>query len=151
MKAFSTVSQPAVASEYIYSAMVGDDEVVEQDKGLYKPQLFYVWRKGTHQGAADSHIGRFTLAPLAGCCGVVVSTDSYLEESWRKTPVVSEHFHKLKEETARKLGYSLMLATTQLRNIPEVVGASKAKWKFIHFFRNKRTDNDLGLMIKDLK
>lgn len=125
----------------------GPEFEVLEGKGLDKPIKFMVIRGND----PPRELGHFTLAPLPGCCGVVVSTESYLDPSWRGKTVISEHFHKIKEATARKLGYSMMLATVQLRNIPEVVGGSKAGWKLDHFFRNKRTENDLAFMFKELK
>lgn len=94
--------------------------------------------------------GRFTLAPMPGCCGVVVSTGSYIEPYQRGQYNPSRWFHSLKAETARHFGYTTMIMTTQLRNIPEVVGASHCGWKFHEFFRNKRTGHDIGIAIKVL-
>jgi hypothetical protein len=124
---------------------LGDEYPLE--KGLDGVVNFIVSR--TPSSAGD--FGWFTLAPLPGCCGVVVSIHSRLKEGWAGTPVIGDHFHKLKEHVARELGYSMMLATTQLRNIPEVVGASKAGWRIEKFFRNKRSGNDIGVMFKELK
>lgn len=128
---------------YVVSCEV-EDLLTTPDKGLTGPVTFKLSLYNDEDRVVNTN---FTLAPLYGCCGVVVSTGS-----WNKEPSISSSdFHKIKEQIARHLGYSLMLATTQLRNIPEVIGAGKNDWKFVHTFRNKRTDNDLGLMIKDLK
>jgi hypothetical protein len=119
------------------------DEEVYKEKGLEGPKSFPV-----RMGDATI-VGSFTLSPMPGCCGIVVSTDSQLHNPYRGTWTGPE-FHEIKSKVATYFGYKTMLMTTQLRNFPEVVGASKAKWKFVHCFRNKRTDNDIGIAIKDL-
>lgn len=119
------------------------------EKGLFKPERFVV-KFEHHDGTSSTDIGHFSLEPMPGCCGVIVSTGSYLEPHQRGDHNISRWFHELKAETARKFGYTTMLMTTQLRNIPEVVGASRHKWRFFHYFRNKRTNNDIGIAVKDL-
>lgn len=117
-----------------------------QNKGLEVKTHFIVY-SGT--GPTRSKIGSFTLEPMPGCCGIVVSTQSFLEPHCRGGRT-GKLFHELKAKTAKTLGYTTMFMTTQLRNIPEVVGASHAKWKFLHYFRNSRTNNDIGIAVKDL-
>jgi hypothetical protein len=99
--------------------------------------------------AIGNKFGGFCLEPMPGNCGIVVSTGSYVEPNWRGTH--SKHFHQLKEKVARHFGYTVMIMTTQLRNIPQVVGASQANWRFVEYFRNTRTGNDCGIAIKVLK
>jgi hypothetical protein len=125
---------------------VPDDETKE--KGLYGPRQFEVrWR---HSDDTSTKVGTFALEPMPGCCGIVVSKGSYLEPNQRSQHNISRWFHDLKALTAKHFGYSTMLMTTQLRNFPEVCGASRSKWRFFHAFRNKRTDNDIGIAVKDL-
>lgn len=124
------------------------DDQEYKEKGLPGRMDFTVmWQ--SHPNSPKVAVGRFALEPMPGCCGVVVSTDSALNESHRAWNLGSR-FRVLKERVAAHFGYKTMLMTTQLRNIPEVVGASKAGWKFFHFFRNTRTDNDIGIAVKDL-
>lgn len=140
-----------IRADYRNSVLVEfpDGDPGEHEKGLYKEQQFTVeWERSDK---TREKLGTFVLSPLPGCCGVVVSTASYLEEKQRGLSYISTSFHEIKEKVARHYGYSLMLSTVQLRNLPEIIGASKAKWRFIHHFRNKRTDNDLTLGIKELK
>jgi len=118
------------------------------EKGLDVSTGFTVRASSIHP-PLDNKIGTFYLEPMPGCCGIVVSTRSFLETNFRGNPY-GDLFHQLKAAVAKHAGYSTMLMTTQLRNIPEVVGASKARWKFFHYFRNKRTDNDIGIAFKDL-
>jgi hypothetical protein len=118
------------------------------EKGLWKRELFEVFF--TRTDGSKKVYGHFCLEPMPGCCGVVVSTSSQINEEDRGTSI-GPRFHGLKEKVARHFGYSLMLSTVQLRNLPQVIGGSKAGWKYIYHFRNKRTDNDLTLGIKELK
>lgn len=127
-------------------------EIPEEDlqqKGLDKSTTFRVF--WAHQSSPHEEIGQFTLEPMPGCCGIVVSTGSFLKEGWRGAHNIGIWFHEIKQLTAVALGYRVMLMTTQLRNIPEVVGASRAKWRIFHCFRNKRTDNDIGIAFKELQ
>ncbi len=119
-----------------------------KEKGLNGRMTFRVQWEGSSGDLTE--MGQFTLEPFPGCCGIVVSTASYLNEKQRGQHNVSRWFHELKEMTAKHFGYKVMIMSTQLRNIPEVVGASRARWRFFHYFRNSRTDNDIGIAIKDI-
>lgn len=130
----------------VVSCLIEGSETWENEKkGLDEPALFQV----NSTKSPNSLFGQFKLAPMPGCCGVVVSTESYIVPTYRGS-AFSESFHAIKEHVAKQLGYSLMLATIQTRNIPEIVGASKAKWKIVHCFRNKRTTNDIGVALKEI-
>jgi len=119
-----------------------------QSKGLYSRMDFtVVWQSSD---GTPHPFGRFSLEPMPGCCGIVVSTGSYIEPVQRSQHNYSRWFHELKAKVAKHFGYSTMIMTTQLRNFPEVIGASRSGWRFQHSFRNKRTDNDIGIAIKDL-
>src|SRR5687768_17154757 len=87
---------------------------VDFEKGIYEPEPFNVFY-------ATDKIGRFVLAPVAGCCGIVISTESWLDPKWRGQSHISPLFHELKAATAKKLGYSAMMATVELRNLPELI------------------------------
>lgn len=129
----------------VYSEQLWAEVADEQpEKGLNKTTYFIAHCKMTNEKVA-----KFALAPLPGCCGVVVSHDSEIFPAFRSRGY-GRSFHAMKEAVAIKFGYSAMLATTQLRNIPEVVGAAKARWRILESFRNLRTQNDIGVMVKVL-
>lgn len=115
-----------------------------KDKGLQGPMTFMVRILNSTKETAQ-----FTLEPMPGCCGIVVSTQSWITPDWRGGKI-GVAFHALKADVARHFGYKAMIMTTQLRNMPEVVGAAKNGWNFKHYFRNQRTDNDIGIAFKDL-
>ena len=113
----------------------------EPDKGLLSPQKFIVTDK------KESEIGTFTLAPMPGCCGLVVSTALFLIQEYRSTPIGKE-FMELKEWTPEYLGYSAVIATVQLENMAELKSSAKRQYKIIANWRNDRTGNELGIIFK---
>jgi hypothetical protein len=119
------------------------------EKGLKRSMTFEVKYENSVGAPVPGSVAKFCLEPMPGCCGIVVSTHTFVEESYRGG-IIADWLHELKAKTAKSFGYTTMLMTTQLRNIPQVVGASKARWKFFHFFRNDRTGNDIGIAVKDL-
>lgn len=124
-----------------------DFDIPNPEKGLEKEQSFYVYSKHL---STDQKVAFFNLSPLPGCCGVVVSHSSIIYPDSRIYNY-GKAFHALKEQVARHFGYSLMIATTLVKNLPEVIGAAKAGWRHEKIFNNKRTRNDLTLMVKELK
>jgi hypothetical protein len=121
-------------------------ETAKEGKGLYQQADFTVFRKTDH---SDIEIGRFSFATLPGCCGIVVSFYSSLNEVSRGT-AMGPMFHHLKEKVARELGYSQMIATCDVTNFPEVIGASKNRWKILNPFKNRRTGNTIAYMLKNV-
>ena len=115
----------------------------EIEKGLTKAVTFDVFFM---EDVNKKPIGAFTFNPMPGCCGVVISTGSYL----RNRICGGRNFHRLKEFVARELGYSRMLATVETSNFPELIGAAKNGWKLHEAFNNKRTNHQITVMEKAL-
>lgn len=111
-------------------------------KGLEKATRFRV-------RSEDKEVGEFTFEPMPGCCGVVVSTRTWIRPAYRGTGF-GQTLQHLKCGIAQDLGYGAMIATCETSNIPEIVGASKARWKIGPIFTNPRTRHQLGIMIKVL-
>jgi len=122
------------------------EELIKDEKGLYKPVHFSLFRLN-YMG--EAYVGRFTLAPMPGCCGIVISTDTWLEPSARNSGF-SDEFRKLKHKLAKDLGYSVMIATTQTKDIPAFKNMLKSNYEIVKVFRNKRTDNDIAIGVKTL-
>lgn len=116
------------------------------EKGFTEEALFEVFRV-----TPDSEIliGHTFFSPFPGCCGIVVSHGTYLTEKSRHSGL-SDPFRKLKENIARECGYTCMVATTQMSNIPAVGNFFKSRYKFVQTFTNKRTGNLLGVGMKIL-
>ena len=121
-----------------------DEEYI--GKGLSRETLFYIYNT---ENPMIASIGRFTFAPMPGCCGIVVSCFTWLHENHRRSSW-SPMFRELKEEVAKRLGYSMMIATTQMDNIPAVQNMLKSKYHICRTFNNKRTNHLLGLGYKVL-
>lgn len=120
------------------------------EKGLFKGVRFSVhvgWEAAGARPYNEREIGYFKLEPMPGCCGVVISTGSWLNVAERGSNL-GVHFHELKAFVAKELGYSRMLATTQTKNFPELLGAAKSGWKLHDAFINKRTGEQLTVMEK---
>lgn len=94
-------------------------------------------------------VGNFRFSHMPGCCGMVVSHNTFLNRDFRGT-MVSDGFRKLKEELAKELGYTMMIATTRMRDEPAVGNFRKSGYEIVRKFVNKRTNNELGIGLKCL-
>lgn len=122
------------------------NDIGDIEKGLYKETYFQLFRMTDH---SSIDIGRTCLAPMPGCCGVVISYNTFLNKDSRHSGL-SDPFRKLKENLAKHLGYTLMIATTQASNVPAAGNFIKSKYNVVKTFVNKRTNNLLWLGIKEL-
>ena len=112
------------------------------DKGLSEEAKFIIHFN-------DEYLGEFRLSPVQGCCGMVVVSGMWLDKKYRGG-IYSDEIRSLKEKLCKALGYSVMLATTQMKNTPAVRNMEKSGYKFVHSFVNKRTKNLLSVGIKDI-
>lgn len=119
----------------------------DSGKGIEKSIKFTLHRISS--GVSEYEIGHFSLAPMPGCCGMVVSTDSFLNKDSRHSGL-SEPFRQLKHKLAKDLGYTVMIATSQTKDISALANMLKSKYEIVKVFRNKRTTNDVGIGIKIL-
>lgn len=126
------------------------DDPLELEKGLLEVVSFDVRTTPLAEGRVATPYGKFTFQPMPGNCGIVVSTDTWIEYGMRNCGSASR-LHIVKEALARKLGYSMMLSTTISTNVPQVVSAAKAGWKFVSHFTNKRSGNVCLIGVKHLK
>lgn len=127
------------------------------EKGIENPAHFEVIIARTSeidkQNVNSFCIGKFSFAPMYGCCGVVVSAFSSRENRDRTLhvyPIESEVFRWAKQEFAKALGYSAMIATAQMHNIPAVKNLFTSGYTLNKPFINKRTNNLLGFGFKQL-
>lgn len=110
-----------------------------KEKGLESEVLFIA--KTTYN---DAKVGHFRFSPMPGCCGVVVSHDTHVVPEWRGSGA-SRHFREIKDLVARELGYSCVVMTTQMHNVPAVKNMFNRGFKVAGTFNNKRTNNLLAL------
>lgn len=121
-------------------------DLIPEQKGLFNSVNFTLWRVTKD---SEYEIGRFTLAPMPGCCGIVVSAHTYLNPNDRHKGL-SNSFRALKHKLAKDLGYTVMIATSQTKDIPAFGNMLKSKYNIVNVFRNKRTTNDVAIGIKVL-
>jgi hypothetical protein len=96
-------------------------------------------------------LGDFSFAALPGCCGVVVSHDTVRRGLlYEGNKYFSDNFRRIKEAFAKHLGYSVMIATTDMANLPAVGNMFKSNYKIVDTFSNARTDHLIGIGIKRL-
>lgn len=115
----------------------------QQEKGFETTTEFKLY----HIRSEKILIGGFCFTTLPGCCGVVVSSGTWLTEHTKHSGL-SNPFRELKEEIAKKCGYSMMIATTDMSKIPSVGNMIKSKYNIFKVFTNKRTNNLLGIGYK---
>lgn len=114
-------------------------------KGLNEATKFKVERVTDHSRFL---VGTFYLSPMPGCCGVVVSHFTLLDEKSRHSGL-SQKFRDVKAEVAKLLGYTVMLGTTDMGNIP-ALGSFFKIYHIFHTFINKRTNHHVAIGYKVL-
>ena len=139
--------------------LLGQDLVIQcQLYGEYKPLHIYnlVYIKDLPGGlkfrvinVEGVVISRFELAQMLGCCGICISTGTYVHPEFRGKGVNSL-LNNFRINIARHLGYGLLMCTDLKSNIPQMKTLDKNGWKHIHEFENPRTGNILNVTIKEL-
>ena len=95
-------------------------------------------------------IAHFQLVQQANCCGILVSTDTWVKDNYQKMGVAQEMM-KLKEALAKEFGFSCLLATVNMTGNPaEVHILEKFGWSCVSSFKNSRTTNKVGIFTKNL-
>jgi GNAT superfamily N-acetyltransferase len=100
--------------------------------------------------SAKKPIAGFTLTQMINCCGILVSTKTFVEKSHQGHGIAQEMM-SLKEALAKEFGYSSMLATVNVSGNPaEVHILEKNGWTCNNTFVNSRTKNTVGVFTKNL-
>ena len=94
-------------------------------------------------------ISRFELAQMLGCCGICISTGTYVHPDFRGKGV-NIILNNFRIDIAKYLGYGLLMCTDLKSNTPQMKTLDKNGWKHIHEFENPRTGNILNVTIKEL-
>ena len=139
--------------------LLGQDLVIQcQLYGEYKPLHIYnlVYIKDLPGGlkfrvinVEGVVISRFELAQMLGCCGICISTGTYVHPDFRGKGVNSL-LNNFRIDIAKDLGYGLLMCTDLKSNTPQMKTLDKNGWKHIHEFENPRTKNILNITIKEL-
>jgi len=98
----------------------------------------------------SSEVVRFSLKELPGCCGVMVSYNTRVNNAYRGKGINS-FLQGIKEKIAKNNGYSILMATTIDINLAEVHILEKFGWKCINKFLNSRTNNTVKIFTKNLE
>lgn len=87
-------------------------------------------------------IAMFSLVCMPGCCGVVISTNCQVSLQYRRRGL-GTLLNEMRRQMAYELGYSCMLCTDVIDNIPQqrILRA----WNCIANFTNRRTGNHILL------
>lgn len=139
--------------------LLGQDLIIQcQLYGEYKPLHIYnlVYIKDLPRGlkfrvinVEGFVISRFELAQMLGCCGICISTGTYVHPDFRGKGVNSL-LNNFRIAIAKDLGYGLLMCTDLKSNTPQMKTLDKNGWKHIYEFKNPRTGNILNITIKEL-
>ena len=125
-----------------------------KNKNLTLEELMYV--KDTFYGLKfeiidlqGNLISTFRLLQMSGCCGICISTGTYVHPDFRGKGV-NIILNNFRIDIAKHLGYGLLMCTDLKSNTPQMKTLDKNGWKHIHEFQNPRTGNILNITIKEL-
>lgn len=89
----------------------------------------------------------FHLTMLPGCCGYLVSHESFVYYEFRRKGIATV-LQSIKEEIAREEGYTHMMCTTMASNMSQNRILEKHGWTKVHEGVNGRTNNNLYMWVK---
>jgi GNAT superfamily N-acetyltransferase len=97
-----------------------------------------------------TEIAGFTLTQQVNCCGILVSTQTYVMKKYQGKGIAKEMM-PIKEALAKEFGYSLLMATVNMTGNPaEVHILEKFGWKLVSNFTNSRTKHKVGVFTKEV-
>jgi GNAT superfamily N-acetyltransferase len=99
--------------------------------------------------AESKIVSQFQLLQMPGCCGICISTGTYVNPEFRGKGV-NVLLNNFRIDIAKDLGYGLLICTDLKSNIPQMKTLDKNGWKHIYEFKNPRTNNILNITIKEL-
>lgn len=109
----------------------------------YEEGLFFIVKSG------NIEIAKFILCQLRGCCGICISSGEYVSSPYRKRGVGTV-LGKLRKEIARCRGYTVLLCTDVVDNLPQRKILNHHEWLNVFRFRNKRTHNLVDISVVPL-
>lgn len=99
----------------------------------------------------ERRIAGFTLVQQINCCGLLISTKTWVEKEFQGRGIAQEMMI-LKEELAKGFGFSSIMATVNITGNPaESHILEKFNWTCVNKFKNSRTGNTVGIYIKNLE
>lgn len=122
--------------------IVGSEPIIE----VTKEDTFVL---ATYGAGKYAQISQFSVSELPGCCGVAVFYHCSVATDFQKRGL-GGLLLELREEAARKAGYTYAQATVLADNKPEIAILSDHKWEELSKFKNKRTGHTVLVMGKTL-
>ncbi len=98
----------------------------------------------------DNVCAMFYMTQLPGCCGVMVSHGSSVFTAFQKKGL-GTILNDFRKTLARNFGYTILLCTDKVTNIPSRKLLEKNGWKDLLQFRNNRTGNRVALSMVNLR
>lgn len=141
-------SFPKSVKSYLTKAV---SKVQEVDKFVLRP--YYPWPvscKVAINSKKSSGQITFGLVEMTGCCMYLVSTDTQIVGCYRGKGL-SYVLQNAKEDLARHWGYTKLFCTVTMNNKRELRVLEKTGWKQIDKDLNLRTENTVGMFIKEVR
>lgn len=98
----------------------------------------------------EKYIANFYLQQLPGCCGVCISHSNYISPHYRNKGL-GRLLNRMRQQIAWDSGYTIMLCTDRKANVPQQKILKKTGWEEVSAFKNRRTQNDVGVHVKKLR
>lgn len=141
-----TIEKHGIKYEMEVESFFGMDDLIECGIGS---QVRLNFRRWAYKAEKPEYIGNSYFTPMPGNHGIIVSHDLVISPQFRGQGL-SRIFQELRTKFAKKVGADAIIASVNLGNLPQVFSAKSAGWKFAHTFDNKRTGNNLALIINTL-
>lgn len=152
--------QAAVASlRDSFREVLGSEPIVEASSTDNRSGDFTI---ATYGAGKYAQVSRFSLRELPGCCGILVFYHASVATDFQNKGLGSLLL-RVREEAARKAGYSVAMATVLKDNKTETKILADAGWKQLVFpvpntkntvesasFKNRRTGNEVHQFQKNL-
>jgi|SRR3990167_4200032 len=122
------------------------------DSGYLKPDAGYSSKINLYQvqnAVTGTVIARWGLYEFPSCCAFCVSTQAFVDPSYRHKGV-NKLSNTLRQDIARDLDYAALICTDIKTNTPERETLKANGFTDIYEIRNKRTRNDVVISVKAL-
>ena len=119
------------------------------DHGYDKPECYS--STGARFSVMDGgqFVTEFYLCQFPGCCAFCISTGVYVVDKLRGKGI-NTLTNKLRQHIAEAAGYTALICTDAIKNIPERKTLAKNGWLDVYTCNNRRTGNDVAISIKGL-
>lgn len=99
---------------------------------------------------AKTRMGGFRLVSMPGCCGIAISTGSWVHHEFRSRGI-GTILNKARLDLAKILEFGAVICTDVSHNAPSRKLLEKNGWKDVFKFKNPRTRNEVFLSVIPLE